>query len=94
MRPAQAADELLSNHRHTCKRCCVPQRQVIWRFPLVRTGHVNVQLLMERLGGGGNHSAAGAQLKNTTPEEADKLITDAIRGYFDDQRTEKQDDNK
>ena len=38
--------------------------------------------------------AAGAQLKNTTPEEADKLITDAIRGYFDDQRTEKQDDNK
>ena len=29
-----------------------------------------------------------------TPEEADKLITDAIRGYFDDQRTEKQDDNK
>ena len=41
-----------------------------------------------------NHSAAGAQLKNTTPEEADKLITDAIRGYFDDQRTEKQDDNK
>ena len=37
-------------------------------------GHVNVQLLMERLGGGGNHSAAGAQLKNTTPEEADKLI--------------------
>ena len=57
-------------------------------------GHVNVQLLMERLGGGGNHSAAGAQLKNTTPEEADKLITNAIRGYFDDQRTEKQDDNK
>ncbi len=57
-------------------------------------GHVNVQLLMERLGGGGNHSAAGAQLKNTTPEEADKLITDAIRGYFDDQRTEQQDDNK
>ena len=53
-----------------------------------------MQLLMERLGGGGNHSAAGAQLKNTTPEEADKLITDAIRGYFDDQRTEKQDDNK
>ena len=42
----------------------------------------------------GDHSAAGAQLKNTTPEEADKLITDAIRSYFDDQRTEKQDDNK
>ncbi|MFR8410470.1 MAG: hypothetical protein ACLVB4_03450 [Butyricicoccus sp.] len=45
-------------------------------------GHVNAAADGET-GGGGNHSAAGAQLKNTTPEEADKLITD-IRGYFDD----------
>ncbi len=52
------------------------------------SGQVNVQLLMERLGGGGNHSAAGAQLKNTTPEEADRMITEAIEGYFADQETE------
>ena len=56
-------------------------------------GQVNVQLLMERLGGGGNHSAAGAQLKNTTPEEADRLITEAIRGYLEDQRAEKQNEH-
>lgn len=52
------------------------------------SGKVNVQLLMERLGGGGNHSAAGAQLKNTAPKEADRLITEAINGYSKDQKEE------
>ena len=90
---AQAADELLSiigTHASVVAFRSGNDMAVSARA----AGHVNVQLLMERLGGGGNHSAAGAQLKNTTPEEADKLITDAIRGYFDDQRTEQQDDNK
>ena len=90
---AQAADELLSiigTHASVVAFRSGNDMAVSARA----AGHVNVQLLMERLGGGGNHSAAGAQLKNTTPEKADKLITDAIRGYFDDQRTEKQDDNK
>lgn len=90
---AQAADELLSiigTHASVVAFRSGNDMAVSARA----AGHVNVQLLMERLGGGGNHSAAGAQLKNTTPEEADKPITDAIRGYFDDQRTEKQDDNK
>ena len=90
---AQAADELLSiigTHASVVAFRSGNDMAVSARA----AGHVNVQLLMERLGGGGNHSAAGAQLKNTTPEEADKLITDAIRGYFDDQRTEKQDDNQ
>ncbi len=83
---AQAADELLSiigTHASVVAFRSGNDMAVSARA----AGHVNVQLLMERLGGGGNHSAAGAQLKNTTPEEADKLITDAIRGYFDDQRT-------
>ncbi|MGI6181418.1 MAG: DHH family phosphoesterase [Agathobaculum sp.] len=51
-------------------------------------GQVNVQLLMERLGGGGNHSAAGAQLHNTTPAQADRMITEAIAGYFADRESE------
>ena len=56
-------------------------------------GQVNVQLLMERLGGGGNHAAAGAQLPNATPEEADRLITEAIDGYFADQENQKTEEN-
>ena len=39
---------------------------------------INVQVLMERLGGGGHKSVAGAQMKDTTVEEAIKRITDAI----------------
>ena len=88
---AQAADELLS---------IIGTRASVVAFrrgddmvvSARASGQVNVQLLMERLGGGGNHSAAGAQLKNTTPEEADRLITQAIEGYFADQGTEKTED--
>ena len=85
---AQAADELLS---------IIGTRASVVAFrsgndmavSARASGQVNVQLLMERLGGGGNHSAAGAQLKNTTPEEADRMITEAIDGYFADQQTDK-----
>ncbi len=90
---AQAADELLSiigTHASVVAFRSGNDMAVSARA----AGHVNVQLLMERLGGGGNHSAAGAQLKNTTPAEADKLITEAIRGYFEDQSAEKKADDK
>lgn len=39
---------------------------------------VNVQVLMEKLGGGGHKSVAGAQLTGVTVEEAIKKVTDAI----------------
>ena len=56
------------------------------------SGKVNVQLLMERLGGGGSHTAAGAQLCNTTPEEADHMIMDAISGYLADCKNKQEED--
>lgn len=39
---------------------------------------VNVQLIMERLGGGGHLSTAGAQLKGCTVEEAMELVKETI----------------
>lgn len=39
---------------------------------------VNVQLIMERLGGGGHMTIAGAQLKDTTIEDAIKLVKDTL----------------
>ena len=39
---------------------------------------VNVQLIMERLGGGGHLNMAGAQLKDYTLDEAMKLLKDTI----------------
>ena len=86
---AQAADELLS---------IIGTRASIVAFrsgedmavSARASGQVNVQLLMERLGGGGNHSAAGAQLYHITPREADHMIMEAIHGYFEDQKSEQQ----
>lgn len=88
---AQAADELLSIIG-TRASVVAFRRGNDMAVSARASGQVNVQLLMERLGGGGNHSAAGAQLPNTTPEEADRLITEAIHGYFADQEAEKSED--
>lgn len=48
------------------------------------TGKVNVQILMEHLGGGGNNSSAGAQMMHTSVEEAETLIAESVRLYLSD----------
>lgn len=40
---------------------------------------VNVQVIMERLGGGGHASVAGAQLQNCTAEEAKQKLEDLLK---------------
>ena len=44
-------------------------------------GRINVQLIMETLGGGGHFTAAGAQLRDTTIEEVKSRLLDAITLY-------------
>ncbi|MBS5164530.1 MAG: DHH family phosphoesterase [Butyricicoccus pullicaecorum] len=44
-------------------------------------GTVNVQLLMEQLGGGGNHSSAGAQIMHGSVREVKADAENAIRRY-------------
>ena len=39
---------------------------------------INVQLIMERVGGGGHLNVAGAQLTNCTIQEAKRMIQDTI----------------
>ena len=46
-------------------------------------GSVNVQLISERIGGGGHFDAAGAAIAESTLEEAEELLRDAIDGYFE-----------
>ncbi len=41
-------------------------------------GAINVQIVMEKLGGGGHHTMAGAQLKDVTPDEAYDMLCRAI----------------
>ncbi len=47
-------------------------------------GQINVQLILERIGGGGHLAVAGAQLKDITMNEAVDKLTDSIYSYLDE----------
>lgn len=49
-------------------------------------GAVNVQIIMESLGGGGHQTMAAAQLKHITPEAARSRIENAIDCYWTSQK--------
>ena len=44
-------------------------------------GQINVQMILEKLGGGGHLTMAGAQLKGVTVEEAIERLEAAIDEY-------------
>ncbi len=45
-------------------------------------GDINVQLILERLKGGGHFDIAGAQIKKSTLSQAFVMLTEAINDYF------------
>jgi len=45
-------------------------------------GGISVQLILERLGGGGHLTSAGVQLENVTIDEAEKKLIDVIGEYL------------
>ncbi len=47
-------------------------------------GNINVQRILEKLGGGGHLTVAGAQLENVTFVEAKKILIDAIKEYLEE----------
>ena len=48
-------------------------------------GDVNVQLILEKLEGGGHFDTAGTQLRGCTAEEAETRLKAAIDDYFDNE---------
>ena len=56
-------------------------------------GAVNVQFIMEKLGGGGHLTMAGAQLKNTDIQTAEQKIRQAIAAYRADQEQAARQEN-
>lgn len=77
----QAADELLSIDGVHVAFVLFRQRDAV--FISARSiGAVNVQVILEALGGGGNAATAGAQLKNTSMDEAREKLVAAIDKYF------------
>mgnify|MGYP000396022894 CR=1 FL=1 len=49
-------------------------------------GAINVQLILEGMGGGGHQTMAAAQLKHITPEAAHARIEGAIDKYYASQK--------
>lgn len=49
------------------------------------TGKINVQLILEKMGGGGHFDAAGAFVKNTTEKSVMDALRKAIDEYFEEQ---------
>lgn len=47
------------------------------------SGKINVQLILESIGGGGHFDAAGALLRDISLEEATKLLKNSIDSFFD-----------
>ena len=53
-------------------------------------GSINVQLIAEQLGGGGHFDMAGAAIKDSTIENAEMLLMNAIDNYIDNLSSEKE----
>ncbi len=78
---AQAADELLNISGITASFVLYPDNdQVIVSARSI--GAVNVQIVLEPLGGGGNTATAGAQIKNATVKDSlDRLVASIDKFY-------------
>ncbi len=79
---AQAADELLNISGVEASVVASPDGSGGMHASARSIGEMNVQILMERLGGGGNRSAAAVRLEKTTPAEAEQKIRAAIDDYL------------
>ena len=78
---AKAADELLTISNITAsfvigkmgEQICISGRSI---------GDINVQLILEKLGGGGHITVAGAQIEGMTQEEVKQELINRINEYF------------
>ena len=78
---AKAADELLTIGNvtasfvlgNTGEQICISGRSL---------GDINVQVILEKLGGGGHITLAGAQVEGMTIEDVKKQLINCVNEYF------------
>ena len=80
---AQAADELLNVAGVDASMVMYPTEDGGVFVSARSIGDVNVQLIMEKLGGGGNRAAAAAQINGLTLKQAVEKLYAAIDEYID-----------
>ena len=77
----QAADEILSIDGIHAAFVLFRQNDAVF-ISARSVGTLNVQVVLESLGGGGNAASAGAQLKGVSMEQARARLVEAIDKYF------------
>ena len=78
---AQAADELLNINGITASFVLTSHKNQVY-ISGRSLGDINVQVILEKLGGGGHLAVAGAQLLDVSFEEAIDLLKSAIDEYI------------
>lgn len=78
---AKAADELLTISNITASFVIGKMGDKIY-ISGRSTGDINVQLILEKLGGGGHITVAGAQVEGMTQEEVKQELINRINEYF------------
>lgn len=79
--PAQAADELL-NITGIQASFVIAKIEEDTYISGRSLGEINVQVILEYLGGGGHLTMAAARIKDITQEQAEELLNDAIEKYL------------
>ena len=74
---AQAANELLEIRGIKASTVLTPYHNTIY-ISARSIDEVNVQVMMEKLGGGGHRTIAGAQLEGVSVEEARQRVKEVI----------------
>ena len=80
---AQAADELL-NIRGIIASFVIRETEGNANISGRSLGEINVQIILEKLGGGGHMTIAGAQLENVSADTAKEMLLEAIDDYYID----------
>lgn len=81
---AQAADDLMNVTGIKASFVCCKVGDTVY-ISARSFGDINVQRIMERLGGGGHLTVSGGQLKDCTLEEAKEKIRHAIEEYLEEE---------
>jgi cyclic-di-AMP phosphodiesterase len=81
---AQAADELLDIRGISTSFVISVNKDQLIFISGRSLGDVNVQIILEKIGGGGHMTVAGAQLSGCSLEDATDQLLKAIKDYFEE----------
>ena len=88
---AKTADKLLSVKNIDAAFALIPIGNTV-SISARSNGSINVQLIVEQLGGGGHFDMAGAAIADASLEEVEEMLRNAIDTYYNNLESEKDSD--